>query len=75
MPDQTKMSPEQRALVKRFYDHTCFEFMRQGEVRADDPKGFVGLWEFNCKWLEDMQNETEGFIREYSNANMDKLLA
>jgi len=60
-------SSEQRRLMKEFYDHTNFEFMRSDEVRAQDHEGFVRLWKHNCDWMEDMVEETKRMIYDYEN--------
>jgi len=66
-------SKEQRALMKRFYDHTCFEFMRKDEVRAHDHTGFVELWKYNITWLRDVVDETDRMVNDYQNKYRDMM--
>lgn len=66
-------SREQKELMQGFYDHTCFEFMEQDDVRANDPARFVQLWENNCDWLADLVTETRGMIHEYRRKYQDQI--
>ena len=58
-------SREQQRLMKDYYDHTGFGFLRRAEVRADDPEGFVYLWRYNCDWLQNMANDASRIIDKY----------
>ena len=69
------MSCEQVTLVSQFYNHTCFEFMCMGEVRAGDPAGFVELWNRNIAWLDDVVAETEDYIGDYERQHADAIEA
>lgn len=59
-------SREQSQLMREFRDKCCFEFMGVDQVSADDPPGFVRLWNKNIAWLGDMVNETDRLGQPYS---------
>jgi len=67
------VSPEQAELIRRFYNHTCFELMNQDEIRAGDPKGFYEIWRRNCDWLDDVLQETRDFIGDYYNKYYEEI--
>jgi hypothetical protein len=64
-------SREQQQLMKRWYDHTGFEFIGANKVEKTDPQGFIRLWHKNVEWLQDVTNEVAGFISEYVLKNID----
>ncbi len=59
-------SREQVRLMKSFFDFTSFEFMvGEDGVSADDPKGFVKLWNENIQWILDMAHEADYIAVKY----------
>ena len=58
-------SKEQTDLMADWYDHTGFEFMGKDEVKANNPTGFVCLWNRNVQWLHDVADECGAMISEY----------
>ncbi len=65
-------SKEQKGLMQRFYDHTCFEFMGIDRVSADDPKGFMEEWDYNIQWLKDVVEETDRFMNDYQEKHFEE---
>ena len=61
------MNTEQRDLIARFEGQSAFDFMNKEEVRANAPQEFLGLWERNVRWLEDVATQLRSMVTPYKN--------